>query len=87
MGIETAIGGALISGATSLIGGSMTNSANSSIAAENNAVAMELANTAHQREVKDLRAAGLNPILSAGGGSGAAVPSLQAPTLTNVFGN
>lgn len=32
-----------------------------------NAVNLELANSAHQREVRDLRAAGLNPVLSAGG--------------------
>lgn len=34
-----------------------------------------LANTAHQREVADLIAAGLNPVLSVTGGAGAATPS------------
>lgn len=47
----------------------------------NNVTAVDLANTAHQREVRDLRDAGLNPILSATGGNGASTPSLQAPNL------
>lgn len=55
------------------------NDVNWAIAAENNATQVDMANTAHQREVADLRRAGLNPILSAGG-NGASVPSLTTPS-------
>lgn len=48
-----------------------------------NDLSVNLANTAHQREVADLYAAGLNPILSAGG-NGAYTPSLGTASLDNV---
>lgn len=44
-----------------------------------------MSSTAHQREVKDLEAAGLNPILSAGGG-GASAPDGAAIPMQNTVG-
>lgn len=48
---------------------------NSLEAAKNRDWQMMMSNSAHQREIADLKAAGLNPVLSASGGNGAAVTS------------
>lgn len=79
------VGSALIGGAGSFFGAKSQNEASAKLAAENREWQERMSNTAHQREVDDLRAAGLNPILSATGGKGASTPSGNVAPVVNKY--
>lgn len=74
---------AIIGAVGAIAGGLLGNSAAAKEASKNRAWQQDMSNTAHQREVADLKAAGLNPILSAN--NGAAVGSGATAAQSNPF--
>lgn len=80
MSILAGIGAGVGAGVINWMSGDRTNAANSDMSAENRRWQKMMSDSAHQREVSDLKRAGLNPILSAGG-NGSSTPSGGAPNL------
>lgn len=74
-----------VGAALSAAGGLMANRQNKDMAHEQMQFQNNMSSTAHQRETADLRAAGLNPVLSGTGGMGAASAQGASAQFQNVL--
>jgi len=83
--MEPSTTAALIAGGAELLGGAMGISGSKDMAKNQRRFITKQMQNAHQWEVQDLRAAGLNPILSAGG-PGARGGTMASPQIGNIVG-
>lgn len=76
---------AAVAGGAALLGALDQNSSNKGIAEDNRTFQANMSNTSYQRAVKDMQAAGLNPMLAYSQG-GASTPAGSTATMVNAVG-